>query len=90
MRCGSRRSRRWRSASLPVLDPAHEEEAAAALRRLLPEVFITTGTELTREWHEFERTATASANAYVGPQVGSYIAELDRDLRTGGFKGRCC
>ncbi len=69
------------------LDPAHEEEAAAALRRLLPDVFITTGTELTREWHEFERTATASANAYVGPQVGNYIAELDRDLRTGGFSG---
>ena len=69
------------------LEPAHEEEAAAALRPLLPELFITTGTELTREWHEFERTATAAANAYVGPQVGSYIGELDRDLRTGGFSG---
>jgi len=69
------------------LDPAHEEAAAAALRRLLPGVFITTGTELTREWHEFERTATACANAYVGPQVGSYIAELDREMRDGGFTG---
>jgi N-methylhydantoinase A len=69
------------------LDPAHEQAAAAELRRLLPEVFVTTGSELTREWHEFERTATSAANAYVGPQVGRYIAEFDRELRGGGFKG---
>jgi N-methylhydantoinase A len=69
------------------LDPSHEQAAARELRRLLPDVFITTGTELTREWHEFERTATAAANAYVGPQVGRYIADLDRELRAGGFAG---
>jgi N-methylhydantoinase A len=69
------------------LAPEHEQAAAAALRRLLPDIFITTGTELTREWHEFERTATAAANAYVGPQVSKYIAEFDQGLRSGGFKG---
>ncbi len=57
------------------------------MRRLLPGVFVTTGTELTREWHEFERTATAAANAYVGPQVSKYIAEFDAGLRSGGFNG---
>ena len=50
-------------------------------------MFVTTGTELTREWHEFERTATAAANAYVGPQVSKYIAEFDAGLRSGGFTG---
>ncbi len=69
------------------LAPEHEQEAAAELRRLLPDLFITTGTELTREWHEFERTATAAANAYVGPQVSRYIAEFDAGLRNGGFAG---
>ncbi len=69
------------------LTPDHEQAAAAELRRLLPDVFITTGTELTREWHEFERTATAAANAYVGPQVSKYIAEFDAGLRSSGFKG---
>ena len=69
------------------LDPDHEQAAAAELRRLLPDVFVTTGTELTREWHEFERTATAVANAYVGPQVSQYIAEFDYGLRSGGFTG---
>jgi len=69
------------------LAPEHEDEAAAELRRLLPDLFIATGTELTREWHEFERTATAAANAYVGPQVSRYIAEFDAGLRRGGFGG---
>jgi N-methylhydantoinase A len=69
------------------LTPDHEERAAAELRRLLPDVFVTTGTELTREWHEFERTATAAANAYVGPQVSKYIAEFDVGLRKSGFAG---
>lgn len=69
------------------LRPDHEQQAAAELRRLMPNVFITTGTELTREWHEFERTATASANAYVGPQVSKYVAEFDAGLRSSGFKG---
>jgi N-methylhydantoinase A len=69
------------------LAPDHEQTVAAELRRLLPDCFITTGTELTREWHEFERTATAAANAYVGPQVSKYIAEFDAGLRDGGFGG---
>ena len=69
------------------LTPDHEQAAAAELRRLLPDVFVTTGTELTREWHEFERTATAAANAYVGPQVSKYIAEFDSGLRSNGFNG---
>ncbi len=82
------RSRRWRSASsIRISTPDHEQAAAAELRRLLPDVFVTTGTELTREWHEFERTATAAANAYVGPQVSKYIAKFDRGLRAGGFAG---
>ena len=69
------------------LMPDHEQATAVEMRRLLPDVFVTTGTELTREWHEFERTATAAANAYVGPQVSKYIAEFDSELRHGGFTG---
>ena len=48
-------------------NPAHEEQAAAALRALLPGVYVTCSTELTREWYEYERTSTVAANAYVGP-----------------------
>jgi N-methylhydantoinase A len=68
-------------------NPAHEEAAAARLRELLPGVYITHSTELTREWYEYERTSTVAANAYVGPQVSAYIRQLESDIESRGFKG---
>ena len=66
-------------------EPRHEASAAAALRAALPGTYVTTGTELTREWYEYERTATAAANAYVGPKLKDYVERLDGRLRTGGL-----
>ncbi len=68
-------------------NPAHEEQAAAALRSLLPGVYITCSTEITREWYEYERTSTVAANAYVGPQVTTYIRRLQQDFASKGFTG---
>ncbi len=66
---------------------AHERLAAEVLRRELPGVFVTHSVELSREWYEYERTSTAAANAYVGPQVSSYVRRLEDDLRARGFGG---
>jgi N-methylhydantoinase A len=68
-------------------NPAHEEQAADLLRSLMPGIYVTSSTELTREWYEYERTSTVAANAYVGPQVTSYIGRLETDLKTKGFAG---
>ena len=68
-------------------NPEHEERAVAALSELLPDVYVTGGSELCREWYEYERSATVAANAYVGPQVSTYIHRLDDELRKGGFSG---
>src|SRR5882757_7191794 len=68
-------------------NPAHEEQAAEALRKLMPGVYITHSTEVTREWYEYERTSTVAANAYVGPQVTTYIRRLEHDLAAKGFDG---
>jgi N-methylhydantoinase A len=68
-------------------NPAHEDQAAAALRKLMPDVYITCSTELTREWYEYERTSTVAANAYVGPQVTTYVRRLAEDLAGLGFSG---
>jgi N-methylhydantoinase A len=68
-------------------NPAHEEAAAARLRVLLPGVYVTHSTELTREWYEYERTSTVAANAFVGPQVNAYIRRLESDMEERGFKG---
>jgi N-methylhydantoinase A len=68
-------------------NPLHEEEAAALLRRLLPDAYVTCSTELTREWYEYERTSTVAANAYVGPLINTYIRRLEGDLEAKGFRG---
>jgi N-methylhydantoinase A len=69
------------------INPAHEEAAAGTLKKLLPNVYITYSTDLTREWYEYERCSTVAANAYIGPQVSSYIRRLDGDLKKQGFVG---
>jgi N-methylhydantoinase A len=66
----------------------HEEEAAEALRKLLPGVYITAGTDISREWYEFERTSTAAANAYVGPMLEKFVDSLGQQLRGRGFTKR--
>ena len=68
-------------------NPQHEEQAAEMLRRLLPDTYVTCSTELTREWYEYERTSTVAANAYVGPQVSTYVRRLEGDLGAKGFGG---
>jgi N-methylhydantoinase A len=68
-------------------NPQHEEEAARILRKLLPDAYVTCSTELTREWYEYERTSTVAANAYVGPQVNTYVRRLEGDLAAKGFSG---
>lgn len=69
-------------------NPSHELQVTAQLRSLLPDLFVTCGVELTREWFEYERSSTAAANAYVGPLMADYLDAFDRGLRTGGFTGR--
>ena len=70
------------------LAPEHEQQVARWLRELLPGVFVTCGTDLSREWYEFERTATVAANAYVGPRMLGYLSRLDEHIQTRGFRGR--
>jgi N-methylhydantoinase A len=70
------------------LKPDHERQVAEWLRAALPDCYVTSSTELTREWYEFERTATAVANSYTGPEVGAYIGSLEATLKGRGFGGQ--
>ena len=67
------------------VDPVHEYAVADLLRRAMPDAFVTTGAELTREWSEFERASTAVANAYVGPRAREYLDRFGDEFRRAGF-----
>jgi N-methylhydantoinase A len=67
------------------VNPQHEQSVAAQLREAMPNVFVTTGTELVREMGEFERTSTAVANAYVGPRAHEYLNLFSQTISREGF-----
>jgi N-methylhydantoinase A len=63
---------------------AHEVEIAGMLEAALPGVFVTRSSDVCPEFREYERSSTTVVNAYIGPSVGKYVAQLDRDLRAKG------
>ena len=65
----------------------HEKRIKQIVREELPEAFITASHELSQEYREFERASTVVANAYVGPQVQTYLDDLERRLKAAGFSG---
>ena len=68
-------------------NPSHEQRTIDILGKLLPGVYFTSGSALSREWFEYERSATAAANAYVGPAIAAYAAGFTNRLRDRGFDG---
>jgi len=67
------------------INPAHEAEAAARLRALLPGVAVTASHEISGQWREYERSNTAVLSAYVQPIMARYLANLDQRLRQAGI-----
>lgn len=67
------------------VNPTHEERARAILQAELPDVYVCTSSEILPEILEFERTSTTVANAYVGPIMSTYLADLTERLRGEGY-----
>ena len=68
--------------------PKHEEMTAALIGEVTPGSYLSLSHEILREYREYERMSTTVLNAYVGPRVSEYIAELDKALAAAGFGGR--
>ena len=69
------------------LNPVHERAAVARLARELPEVSISASSDVLPQIKEYERVSTTIVNAYVGPLVRHYLANLQKRLVEAGFKG---
>jgi N-methylhydantoinase A len=66
-------------------NPAHETRLAELIRAAAPEIFVTLSSEVSPEIREYERFATACANAYVQPLMSRYLAALSGELTARGF-----
>lgn len=68
-------------------NPAHELRAKQLLEARCPGIFVTASHEISQEYREYERTSTVAANAYVGPRVRSYLAQINGRLAQESFDG---
>jgi len=68
-------------------DPRHEQETAAALRRALPDAYVSLSSAVLPQIKEFERVSTTIINAYVGPVLSRYLARLEARLGEAGYRG---
>ncbi|MGW5413702.1 hydantoinase/oxoprolinase family protein [Actinomadura geliboluensis] len=66
-------------------EPAHERRAAQILRESYPDVSISVSTDISREYREYERTSTATLDAYIRPVLSDYIGALEERLGDAGL-----
>ena len=68
-------------------DGTHERLAAEAVRRALPEAYLSLSSDVFPQIKEFERVSTTVANAYVGPALEGYLGRLAARLAEAGYAG---
>ncbi len=69
-------------------NPVHEERAAALIRATHPGLAVSASSAITREYREYERTATAVVDAYINPIFNDYVGRLEAGLVDAGFAGQ--
>jgi N-methylhydantoinase A len=61
-------------------NPAHER-AVKALAARLPHLYVSASSDVLAEFREYERLSTTVLNAYVGPVMNRYLAELEERVK---------
>ncbi len=69
-----------------VANHRHERRAAAIVRELLPDVYVSVGIEVFPQMREYTRTSTAVVNAYLGPVLNAYVTRIDRFYKDSGTR----
>jgi len=60
-------------------NPTNERAVLAALRKT--GLYVCASHDVSPEFREYERSSTTAVNAYVGPLMEAYLAELERARR---------
>jgi len=66
-------------------NPAQELRLRALLHQALPELVISLSHEVSPEAREFDRLCTTVANAYIQPQMASYLADFQARFQAEGL-----
>ncbi len=69
------------------LDDSHERAVERALRNADGSVAVSRSSAISKQYREYERTATASVDAYVKPSVEAYLRDILDELDAMGYEG---
>lgn len=64
----------------------NEQRMKEILEEELPGVTISTSSDTLPEIFEHERFSTTMVNAILSPVVGDYVARMDKELKSNGYK----
>src|SRR5687767_4450203 len=64
----------------------NERRTKEAIAKALPDVFVSTSSEVLPEYREFERFATTALNVYVAPRMRRYLGSVARRLADQGYR----
>jgi N-methylhydantoinase A len=67
------------------LMPDHEDRVAETVREMAPGVFVTAAHSLVSKWGEYERTAGAVINSFVGPATRRYLGAIGERLEEAAY-----
>jgi len=68
------------------LNSKHEDRVCELIRKEYPGAFVTSSSDVSPQFREFERFTTACLNAFLGPKVKFFIDRLSRRLRQAGAR----
>ena len=66
-------------------NPAHERRTRDLIREHFPDLSVSISSEVNPVFREYERTCLTCFDAYVRPEVGTYIEELRGALQGAGI-----
>jgi N-methylhydantoinase A len=69
-------------------NPAHELAVKRMVRQRNPDVFVTCAHELIAKPGEYERTAGAVINGFIGPSTSDYLMTVSRTIADQGYRGQ--
>jgi len=68
-------------------NPEHELAIAALARRKYPSLYVVASSQLVQSMGEYERANTAAVDAYLGPTLSKYLANIGASLGDAGYRG---
>jgi N-methylhydantoinase A len=65
-------------------NPDHERRVGEIVRAMAPDLYLSLSSDVLPLIREYERTSTTVINAYIGPVIGGYLADLEARLAADG------